>query len=138
MTTDADWPALVAALAVAERAGGTIGIAARGPQGQRFAWHGARRFRTASTVRVPLMVELLRGVDRGLFTLDESHTFTDADKVPGSGVLLALHTGPTLRARHQTTFLSVQSELAFHQGKRRTKQEGYSLTDPNLRRSSSP
>ena len=35
-----------------------------------------------------------------------------------------------LRARHQTTFLSVQSELAFHQGKRRTKQEGYSLTDP--------
>lgn len=42
------------------------------------------------------MVELLRGVDRGLFTLDESHTLTDADKVPGSGVLLALHTGPTL------------------------------------------
>lgn len=94
-----DWPALVAALAAVERTGGTVGIAARGPQGQPFAHHGARRFRTASTVKVPLMVELLRQVDRGLFALDDTHTLAAADKVPGSGVLLGLHDGLTLTYR---------------------------------------
>jgi len=93
------WPALVAAISDAERAGGSVGIAVRGPQGERFAQHGARRFRTASTVKVPLMIELLRGVDRGLFALADTHTLTAADKVPGSGVLLELHDGLTLTYR---------------------------------------
>ncbi len=93
MTTDSGWPALIAALAEAERAGGTVGIAVRGPQGAHFARHGARRFRAASTVKVPLLIELLRQVDRGLFALTDLHTLTAADKVPGSGVLLALHDG---------------------------------------------
>lgn len=99
MTAHHDWPALTAAIATVERTGGTVGIAGRGPRGERFAHHGARRFRTASTVKVPLMVELLRQVDRGIFALDDTHTLVAADKVPGSGVLLALHDGLTLTYR---------------------------------------
>jgi beta-lactamase class A len=99
MTAYTDWPALNAAIAEAERAGGIVGIAARGPQGERFARHDARRFRTASTVKVPLMIEFLRGVDRGDFALTALHTLTAADKVPGSGVLLALHEGLSLTYR---------------------------------------
>ncbi len=99
MTAHTDWPALVAAIAAVEGRGGIVGVAARGPHGSPFAHHGTRRFRTASTVKVPLLVELLRGVDRGLFALDDQHTLAAADKVPGSGVLLALHDGLTLTYR---------------------------------------
>lgn len=99
MTEQTAWHALTAAIEEAERHGGIVGAAARGPHGEKLSHRGTRRFRAASTVKVPLMIELLRQVERGVFALDDVHPLTAADKTPGSGVLLELHAGLPLTYR---------------------------------------
>lgn len=94
-----DWSELTALADAAEQVGGVVGIAVLGPQGERFARNGARLFRAASTMKIPLMVELLRQVERGEFALDDPFTLTAADKAPGSGVLQDLHDGLTITYR---------------------------------------
>lgn len=95
MAPQRDWNALAGVIEETEAGGGTVGIAVIGPEGETFAHHGTRLFRAASTMKIPLMVELLRQVDRGVFALDDAYTLTAADKTPGSGVLLDLHDGLT-------------------------------------------
>lgn len=99
MTQRTEWRELTAAVEEAERHGGIVGVAARGPHGDRFSHRGTRPFRAASTVKMPLMIELLRQVDRGDFALADVHTLTATDKTPGSGVLLELHAGLPLTYR---------------------------------------
>lgn len=93
------WHELTAAIAAAEADGGTVGVAAQGPTGGRFAHNGARPFRAASTVKVPLLIELLRQIEDGVFAIDDQYTLERADKTPGSGVLQDLHDGLTLTYR---------------------------------------
>lgn len=93
MVVERDWSDLTRAIEEAEAGGGTVGMAIIGPGGETFAHHGTRLFRAASTMKIPLMVELLRQVDRGTFALDDTYTLTAADKTPGSGVLQDLHDG---------------------------------------------
>ena len=93
------WPALTAAIAEIEGRGGAIGIAAQAPDGATFAHNGARRFSAASTVKVPLMIELLRQIEQGVFALDDQHGLDRAEKTPGSGVLRELHDGLVLTYR---------------------------------------
>jgi beta-lactamase class A len=87
-----DWSEVEEAVVHAE-AFGTVGVALEGPAGQRWSRHGRRRFRAASVVKIPLMVEVYRRVEQGALALDEPHRLTDADRAAGSGVLLHLHTG---------------------------------------------
>lgn len=88
-----DWTALETLAREAEGANGTIGIAVRGAEGELFARHGGRRFRAASTIKVPIMIEAYRQVERGTLSLADRHVLRDADFVPGSGVLRNLHAG---------------------------------------------
>jgi beta-lactamase class A len=87
-----NWNRVITAVQAAEKHG-TAGVSILGPDGSRWSNHGGRKFRAASTVKIPLMVEIFRQVDRGERSLDDLHTLTAADKAPGSGVLLHLHDG---------------------------------------------
>lgn len=79
---------------------GIVGLAARHfDSGARIRRNADMPFFTASTFKVPLLVELLRQVDRGTMDLSQRVELTDAMRVPGSGVLKELEVGlrPTLR-----------------------------------------
>jgi beta-lactamase class A len=77
----------------AERGGGTVGVTVIPPRGAAFRHRGDRQFRAASTVKIPIMIELCRQVDRGERTLADRYRLRDEDRAAGSGVLLHLHQG---------------------------------------------
>jgi beta-lactamase class A len=80
----------------AEESGGTVGVSLVASTGARFAHGGDRRFRAASTVKIPIMVEFFRQVERGEQSQTQRHSLRDEDRTPGSGVLLHLHAGVEL------------------------------------------
>ena len=79
---------------------GVAGVAARHFDTHARVRHNAdTEFFTASTFKVPLLLELLRRVDRGTIDLARRIELTDAMRVSGSGVLKELEAGlrPTVR-----------------------------------------
>lgn len=92
-TPAAGWAAVEALIAEAEATGGVIGLAVHGAGGTLFAHNGDRRFHAASTIKVPILIEAWRQVERGELSLDETHRLRDEDRVPGSGVLANMHAG---------------------------------------------
>lgn len=72
---------------------GTIGVALAAKGGAAWQHHGDRKFAAASTVKIPIMVEVYRQIDAGRRRLDDRLRLTDADKAQGSGVLLHLRAG---------------------------------------------
>jgi beta-lactamase class A len=75
---------------------GTVGVSIIGSDGSRWSHNGGRKFRAASIVKIPLMVELYRGIERGEFSLKDVHVLQADEKAPGSGVMLHLHDGVEL------------------------------------------
>lgn len=74
--------------------GGIVGVAAKHLETGDCIYHDADTvFFTASTLKVPLLVELYRQVDAGVIDVDERIDLTDALRVPGSGVLKELAGG---------------------------------------------
>ena len=65
MTATIDWSGVRAQIDDAERSGGTVGVTVVAPNGEPFTHHGDRRFRAASTVKIPIMIELYRQIDQG-------------------------------------------------------------------------
>ena len=90
---DGDWAAVEALAHDAEATGGVVGVAVHGAEGELFSHNGDRRFRAASTIKVPIMIEAYRQIDRGALTLDDPSSLRDEDRIPGSGVLSHLHAG---------------------------------------------
>ncbi len=91
-----NWDELAGLTRKAEEAGGTIGVAVVAPSGDRFSYNGDRKFGAASTVKIPLMIEIYRQVDRGERSLDDEYVLKAEDIAVGSGVMLHLHHGVTL------------------------------------------
>jgi beta-lactamase class A len=91
-----DWAAVETLILDAEGATGVIGVAVRGSGGELFSRHGGRRFRAASTIKVPIMIEAYRQIERGALNLDDRRVLRAEDFVPGSGVLKNLHPGLAL------------------------------------------
>jgi beta-lactamase class A len=77
----------------AESTGGTLGVAVSSSDGWEFQHNGDRRFRSASTVKIPIMIEIFRRIDRGEITLADEFVVTAKDHSVGSGVLHFLHDG---------------------------------------------
>ena len=78
---------------------GTVGVAAKYLKTGREIRHNADTvFFTASTLKVPLLVELYRQVDQGIINPNQRIELADSSRVPGSGVLKELSNGlkPTL------------------------------------------
>lgn len=91
-----DWSAVERIIAEAEAGGGSVGVTLVGPNGDTFTHNADRKYGAASTVKIPLMVEIFRQIDRGERSLDDPYTLVDEDRAAGSGVILELHTGITL------------------------------------------
>jgi beta-lactamase class A len=87
-----DWHEVEEAVRRAE-AYGTVGVALEGPGGRRWSQRGDRRFKAASVVKIPLMIEVYRRAEAGALGLDDAHVLADTDRAAGSGVLLHLHAG---------------------------------------------
>ena len=74
--------------------GGVVGVSAKHLETGEHVSHNADTvFFTASTLKVPLLVELYRQVDAGIIDVDQRIDLTDALRVPGSGVLKELASG---------------------------------------------
>lgn len=94
-----DFTKLQTAIATAEASGCTLGVTAIAPNGTRFAHNGTRRFVAASTMKIPIMVELFRRIDQGRDSLDHLHVLREEDKATGGGVVKELHAGITFTVR---------------------------------------
>ncbi len=74
--------------------GGVVGVAAKHLEtGERICHNADTVFFTASTLKVPLLVELYRQVDAGIIDVNQRIDLIDALRVPGSGVLKELASG---------------------------------------------
>ncbi|MDE3001405.1 MAG: class A beta-lactamase-related serine hydrolase [Gemmatimonadota bacterium] len=72
----------------------TVGVSARHLETGREIQHNADDvFFTASTLKVPVLVELYRQVDRGIVDLDRRVELTDELRVPESGILKEMTAG---------------------------------------------
>lgn len=89
------WPVEEAIREVASQ-GGLAGVSVIGPDGIASSWNGERRFRAASTIKIAVMLEIFRLIERDELSHDDIITLTDDDKTPGSGVLLHMHDGLNL------------------------------------------
>jgi len=72
---------------------GTVGVTIVAPDGERWSHNGSQQFKAASCVKIPLMIEIYRQVDRGERKLDDGFVLRDDEKAVGSGVMLHLHDG---------------------------------------------
>ena len=73
---------------------GTVGLSARHLESGREIQHNADDvFFTASTLKVPVLVELYRQVDLGVIDLNRRVELTDDLRVPGSGILKEMAPG---------------------------------------------
>lgn len=87
-----EWKQVEAAVAEGEQHA-KVGVAVQAPNGERWESNGDYASPAASTVKIPIMIEIFRKIERGEMTLDDTRALTDADKTHGSGVLLHLHDG---------------------------------------------
>ena len=87
------WSEIDQLIRAAEQSGGKVGVALTASSGERFDHRSDRRFRAASTVKIPIMVEVFRQIENGKQSLTEPYVLRDEDRAPGSGVLLHLHAG---------------------------------------------
>jgi beta-lactamase class A len=94
-----DFAKLQSAITAAEQAGCTLGVTAIAPDGTRLSHNGTRRFVAASTMKIPVMVELFRRIDQGRDSLDHLHVLREQDKATGGGVVKELHAGITFTVR---------------------------------------
>ena len=79
---------------VAEGFDGVLGVSIRHlGTGETAGTNGRTLFPTASVFKVPVIVEYFRQVDEDKLDPDKVHFLTDADKVPGSGILKELTEG---------------------------------------------
>jgi beta-lactamase class A len=61
--------------------------------GEHIARRGDEPFPTASLIKVPILVALFDGVEKGQIALDDRVRVLKVDKVPGSGMLQHFHDG---------------------------------------------
>jgi beta-lactamase class A len=89
----ADTGQLEQVIASAESTGGTVGVAISSSSGWTFVHNADRRFRAASTVKIPIMIRIFRRIDAGELHLDDPFTMSTSDFSAGSGVLHEMHEG---------------------------------------------
>lgn len=92
-------PAVETILADSEAKGARVGVFAMGPNDLTFAHRQDEIFKSASCIKIAIMIELYRRVDAGELSLDQAYVLKQEDKVPGSGVLQELHAGIELTLR---------------------------------------
>lgn len=78
--------------------------------GRSVEIRGTEKVRTASTVKLPVLVEIYAEVGEGKLKLDEELVMREGDMVSGSGVLRELSAGTRLRIRDIANLMIVVSD----------------------------
>lgn len=100
-----------AVAAVAGRASGPVGLAARHLEtGESLTWHADDQFGTASMIKVAVFAAVLRRAAAGQFGLDDEVTMGDGDRAGGSGVLAVLRSGLRCTVADLCTLMTVVSD----------------------------
>jgi beta-lactamase class A len=80
-----DWSEVEGLIRKAEHGGGTVGVTITPPSGAPFVHRGDRQFRAASTVKIPIMIEIYRQVDHDQRSLEDRYVLRDEDRAVGRG-----------------------------------------------------
>jgi len=90
---------------------GKIGIGFKNfKTGEEYYVNGDGRFPTASTFKVPILIELFNQASQGKISLDEMHVFKPEDLSPGSGVLKNLSSGLSMCLRDYAVLMMTLSD----------------------------
>ncbi len=90
---------------------GEVGLFAKNlDTGETYGIRENERVRTASTIKVPIMVEVFGQVAEGKLKWTDEIVVRDEDKVPGSGIIHEFSSGVKLTLRDCTTLMIVLSD----------------------------
>ena len=78
--------------------------------GEEIAVNPDRRMETMSTIKIPLMVEVLEQVKAGRFKLTDKYTFVQADSQPGTGTIQRLDPGAVMTVKDLITMMIIVSD----------------------------
>jgi beta-lactamase class A len=78
--------------------------------GEEVAINADRQMETMSTIKIPLMVEVLEQVKAGRFKLTDKYTFVQADSQPGTGTIQRLDPGAVMTVKDLVTMMIIVSD----------------------------
>ena len=88
-----------------------VGVAAKHlDTGQEFRHNADEIFFTASTFKVPLLLEIYRQVDQGSLEMERRIELRDSHRVPGSGILKEMSAGTKLTLHDLVTLMIIISD----------------------------
>src|SRR5215510_9219574 len=78
--------------------------------GEEVAINADRQMETMSTIKIPLMVEVLEQVKAAKFKLTDKYTFVQADSQPGTGTIQRLDPGAVMTVKDLVTMMIIVSD----------------------------
>ncbi len=78
--------------------------------GEEIAINADKQMDTMSVIKIPLMVEALRQIEAGKFSLDDKITLKETDKRPGTGIIRSLDPGAVLTVKDALTLMIIVSD----------------------------
>jgi beta-lactamase class A len=77
---------------------------------EEIAIDADRQMETMSTIKIPLMVEVLEQIKAGKFALTDRYTFVQADSQPGTGTIQRLDPGAVMTVKDLITMMIIVSD----------------------------
>jgi beta-lactamase class A len=77
---------------------------------EEIAIDADRQMETMSTIKIPLMVEVLEQIKAGKFALTDKYTFVQADSQPGTGSIQRLDPGAVMTVKDLITMMIIVSD----------------------------
>jgi beta-lactamase class A len=77
---------------------------------EEIAIDAERQMETMSTIKIPLMVEVLEQIKAGKFALTDKYTFVQADSQPGTGTIQRLDPGAVMTVKDLVTMMIIVSD----------------------------
>ena len=78
--------------------------------GEEIAVDADRQMETMSTIKIPLMVEVLEQIKAGRFNLTDKYTFVENDSQPGTGTIQRLDFGAVMTVKDLITMMIIVSD----------------------------
>lgn len=78
--------------------------------GEEIALDADREMETMSTIKIPLMVEVLEQIKAGKFALADKYTFLQADSQPGTGTIQRMDPGAVMTVKDLITMMIIVSD----------------------------
>ena len=89
----------------------TVGVAAKHMNtGEEICEGGGEVFFTASTFKIPILIELYKQIDAGVLSADSRMEITDRHRAPGSGVVKELSNGLNPTVHDLATLMIIISD----------------------------